>query len=170
MPILRITKHGEPVLKKVSAPASYEDLRPELPRLLRNMWSTMYAARGVGLAAPQIGLNLRLSVVDIRPEGKSQRLVLINPEIVSGEGLMVEEEGCLSVPGVFARVKRFARVRLRALDAHGEPFELEASGLLAKAFQHEVDHLDGKLFIDRLSFPEKLKVLSLIKDLRRDWT
>jgi peptide deformylase len=170
MPILRITKHGEPVLKKVSAPASYEDLRPELPRLLRNMWATMYAARGVGLAAPQIGLNLRLSVLDIRPEGKPQRLVIINPEIVSGEGLMVEEEGCLSVPGVFARVKRFARVRLRALDAHGEPFELEASGLLAKAFQHEVDHLDGKLFIDRLSFPEKLKILSLIKDLRRDWT
>ena len=88
----------------------------------------------------------------------------------TGEGVMVEDEGCLSVPGVFARVKRFARVRLRAVDAHGEPFELEATGLLAKAFQHEVDHLDGKLFIDRLPFTEKLRVLSLIKDLRRDWT
>ncbi len=130
----------------------------------------MYSAKGVGLAAPQIGLNLRLSVVDVRPEGKPRRLVLLNPEIVSGEGVMVEDEGCLSVPGVFARVKRFARVRLRAVDAHGEPFELEATGLLAKAFQHEVDHLDGKLFIDRLPFTEKLRVLSLIKDLRRDWT
>ncbi len=170
MSILRITKHGEPVLKKVCPLVPYADLRPELPRLLKNMWSTMYSAKGVGLAAPQIGLNLRLSVVDVRPEGKPRRLVLLNPEIVSGEGVMVEDEGCLSVPGVFARVKRFARVRLRAVDAHGEPFELEATGLLAKAFQHEVDHLDGKLFIDRLPFTEKLRVLSLIKDLRRDWT
>ncbi|MBI5241284.1 MAG: peptide deformylase [Elusimicrobia bacterium] len=170
MAILRITKHGEPVLKKPSASVVYEALRPELPRLLKDMWATMYAAKGVGLAAPQIGLNLRLSVVDVRPEGKAQRLVLINPEIVSREGVMAEEEGCLSVPGVFARVKRCARVRLRALDARGEPFEMEAAGLLAKAFQHEVDHLDGKLFIDRLPFTEKLRVLSLIKDLRRDWT
>jgi peptide deformylase len=170
MAILRITKHGEPVLKKVSAPVAYEALRPDLPRLLKDMWTTMYSVKGVGLAAPQVGLNLRLSVVDARPEGKSQRLVLINPEIIAGEGTMFDEEGCLSLPGVFARVKRYARVRIRALDAHGRPFEMEGTGLLARAFQHEVDHLDGKLFIDHLAFTEKLKVLSLIKDLRRDWT
>jgi len=170
MAILRITKHGEPVLKKVSALVAYETLRPDLPRLLKDMWATMYAVKGVGLAAPQVGLNLRLSVVDARPEGKAQRLVLINPEIVAGEGVMFEEEGCLSLPGVFARIKRYARVRIRALDARGRPFEMEGAGLLARAFQHEVDHLDGKLFIDHLPFAEKLKVLSLIKDLRRDWT
>jgi peptide deformylase len=170
MAILRITKHGEPVLKKVSVPVAYEALRPDLPRLLKDMWSTMYAVKGVGLAAPQVGLSLRLSVVDARPEGRAQRLVLINPEIVAREGVMLEEEGCLSLPGVFARVKRYARVRIRALDVRGRPFEMEGTGLLARAFQHEVDHLDGKLFIDRLSFTEKLKVLSLIKDLRRDWT
>ena len=170
MAILRITKHGEPVLKKASPPVDYEALRAGLPRLLKDMWATMYAAKGVGLAAPQVGLNLRLSVVDARPEGKAQRLVLINPEIVAREGAMFEEEGCLSVPGVWARVKRYARVRIRALDARGRPFEMEGTGLLARAFQHEVDHLDGKLFIDHLPFTEKLKVLSLIKDLRRDWT
>jgi peptide deformylase len=170
MSLLRITKHGEPVLKKVSPPVDYGALLPELPRLLKDMWTTMYAVKGVGLAAPQVGLNLRLSVVDTRPEGKSQRLVIINPEIIAREGAMYEEEGCLSLPGVFARVKRYARVRIRALDARGRPFEMEGTGLLARAFQHEVDHLDGKLFIDHLSFTEKLKVLSLIKDLRRDWT
>ncbi|MCX5794187.1 MAG: peptide deformylase [Elusimicrobia bacterium] len=170
MAILRITKHGEPVLKKACAPVTYETLLPGLPKLLKDMWATMYSAKGVGLAAPQVGLSLRLSVVDVRPEGKAQRLVLINPEIVAREGAIFEEEGCLSVPGVFARVKRCARVRIRALDARGRPFEMEGTGLLAKAFQHEVDHLDGKLFIDRLPFTEKLKVLSLIKDLRRDWT
>ena len=104
MAILRITKHGEPILKKVSVPLAYEALRPDLPRLLKDMWTTMYAVKGVGLAAPQVGLNLRLSVVDARPEGKAQRLVLINPEIVAGEGVMFEEEGCLSLPGVFARI------------------------------------------------------------------
>ncbi|MDD5657360.1 MAG: peptide deformylase, partial [Elusimicrobia bacterium] len=105
-----------------------------------------------------------------RPQGKAQRLVLINPVIVAHEGEMLEEEGCLSVPGVYARVRRYARVRLRALDARGRTCEMSAEGLLAKAFQHEVDHLDGKLFIDRLPFVEKLKVLAVIKEVRRNWT
>ena len=169
MAVLRIFKHGEPVLKKACPPVDYAALRPRLPRLLKDMWATMYAAKGVGLAAPQVGLTLRLSVVDVRPEGKSQRLVLINPEIVAREGAMLEEEGCLSLPGVFAKIKRATRVRLRALDARGAPFEMEGTGILAKAFQHEVDHLDGRLFIDHLAFVDKLRVLSLIKDLRRDW-
>jgi len=170
MAILRITKHGEPILKKVSPLVDYEALRPDLPRLLKDMWTTLYSVQGVGLAAPQVGRSLRLSVVDVRPGGKSQRLVLINPEIVAREGAVFEEEGCLSLPGIYARIKRYARVRLRASDARGRPFEMEGTGLLARAFQHEVDHLDGKLFIDHLSFAEKLKVLSLIKDVRRDWT
>jgi peptide deformylase len=168
--VLRICKHGEPVLKKPCPPLDYEAVRKDLPRLLKNMFATLYAARGVGLAAPQIGLNLRLSVVDVRPQGKAQRLVLINPAIVAAEGAVLEEEGCLSVPGVWARVKRFARVRLRAQDARGQVYEMAAEGLLARAFQHEVDHLDGKLFIDHLSFVEKLKILSVIKEVRRNWT
>ncbi len=169
MSILRIVKHGEPVLKKPCPPLDYDSIRLELPRILRDMWDTMYAAQGVGLAAPQVGLHLRLSVVDVRPEGKAQRLVLINPQIIACEGSMFEEEGCLSLPGVYAKIQRHARVRVRALDARGRPFEMEGAGLLGRAFQHEVDHLDGKLFIDHLSFTDKLKVLALVKDLRRDW-
>jgi len=170
MPSLRITKHGEPALKKVSAAVDYDAIRRELPRLLKDMWATMYAVKGVGLAAPQVGLNIRLAVVDVRPESKPQRLVLINPEILAREGTMFEEEGCLSVPGVYAKVKRYARVRIRALDARGRPYEMDGEGLLARAFQHEVDHLDGRLFIDHLTFVDKLKVMSLIKDLRKNWT
>src|SRR2546430_1054245 len=147
MALLRITKQGEPVLKKPSQSVDFAALKPELARLLKDMWATMYSVKGVGLAAPQIGLNIRLSVIDVRPEGKPQRLVLINPEIISREGKTREEEGCLSLPGVYAKVSRAARVSIRALDAEGRPYEMAGQGLLARAFQHEIDHLDGKLFI-----------------------
>ena len=169
MSILRICKHGEAVLKRPSAAIDYEAFRPELPKLLKDMWATMHSVKGVGLAAPQVGLNIRLSVIDIRPEGKSQRLVLINPSIVAREGRVHEEEGCLSVPGVYAKVTRAARVRVRALDAAGKPFEMEGGGLLARAFQHEIDHLEGKLFIDHLDFVHKLKVMAILKDVRKSW-
>jgi len=170
MPILRITKHGEKVLKTPCPPVDYEALKPELPKLLKNMWATMHAARGVGLAAPQIGLNLRLAVIDVRPEGKSQKLVLINPEIISSSGHIEDEEGCLSIPSVYVKLGRAAKVRVRALGADGKPWELTGEGLLARAFQHEIDHLDGGLFIDRLEFSHKLKVLDLVKDLKKNWS
>ena len=170
MPILRVVKHGERVLKTPCPPLDFAALKPELPALLKNMWATMAAARGVGLAAPQVGLSLRLAVIDVKPEGKSQRLVLINPELVSTEGELKDEEGCLSVPGVYAKLKRFAIARVRALDERGEPWELTGEGLLARAFQHELDHLDGKLFVDRLPFEERLKVLDVIKDVKTTWS
>lgn len=170
MGVLRITKHGENVLKRPCAPVDYEAFKPELPRLLKDMWATMYSVRGVGLAAPQIGLNIRLSVIDVKPEGKSQKLVLINPEIVSRAGKMFEEEGCLSVPGVYAKITRSARVTVKALDAHGAPYEMEGEGLLARAFQHELDHLDGKLFIDHLEFVSKLRVMGLIREIKPTWS
>src|ERR1700677_3029346 len=100
MRVLRVTKHGERVLKTACPPVDYDALKGELPRLLKDMWATMAAARGVGLAAPQVGLPLRVAVIDVKPEGKSARLVLINPEIVSFGGEQREEEGCLSIPGV----------------------------------------------------------------------
>ena len=166
---LRITKHGEPVLKKPSQPVDYEAMKKDLPKLLKSMWATMYSVKGVGLAAPQIGLNIRLSVIDVRPEGKAQRLVLINPEIISREGKVHDEEGCLSLPGVYAKITRAAQVRIKALDADGQPYEMSGEGLLARAFQHEIDHLDGKLFIDHLDFVHKLKVMALLKDLKKNW-
>lgn len=168
--VLRITKQGEPILKKAAQPVDLGALKGDLPRLLRDMWSTMYAAKGVGLAAPQVGLALRLAIIDVKPEGKSERLVLVNPEIVSREGAVVEEEGCLSVPGVYVRLKRHSSVRVKAFDEHGEPWERTGKGLLARAFEHEVDHLDGKLFIDRLDIVRRLKVAALMKDLKKTWT
>jgi len=169
MPIRRITKHGEKVLKTPCPPLDYEAFKAELPALLKDMWATMTAARGVGLAAPQIGLTLRVAVIDVRPEGRSQRLVLINPEIVSLDGELNDEEGCLSLPGVYAKLKRHSRARVRALDENGVSRELSGEGLLARAFQHEIDHLDGKLYIDRIPFDERLKVLDVIKNAKAGW-
>lgn len=169
MPIRRITKHGERVLKTACPPVDYEALKPELPSLLKDMWATMAAARGVGLAAPQIGLSLRLAVIDVKPEGKSARIVLINPEIVSLEGELNDEEGCLSLPGVYHKLRRHARARVRALDEHGVSRELSGEGLLARAFQHEIDHLDGKLYVDRLPFEDRLAVLDAIKTAKPGW-
>jgi peptide deformylase len=167
--VLRITKHGEDVLKKKTPPVDYGALKKELPKLLKDMWETMEAARGVGLAAPQVGLSLRLAVIDVKPEGESQRLVLINPEILSREGAQNDEEGCLSIPGLYVKTKRHAKVRVRALDENGEPWEKTGTGLLARAFEHEVDHLDGKLFIDHLDLVRRLRVATVLKDLKKTW-
>jgi len=168
--ILRILKHGEPALKKKCLPVVYSEIKDELPGLLKDMWETLRAANGVGLAAPQVGLALRLSVIETKPEGKPDPLVLLNPEIVSAEGSVCEEEGCLSVPGLYAKVKRHEKVRLRALDEHGRRWERTGTGLLARAFQHEIDHLDGKLFLDHLTLIQKLRVAPILKDLRKTWT
>ena len=169
MPARRVTKHGERALKTPCSPVDFAALKSELPALLKDMWDTMAAARGVGLAAPQIGLSLRLAVIDVKPEGKAQRLVLINPVLLSSEGEQKKEEGCLSLPGVYAKLSRAARVRVRALDEHGEPWEMAGTGLLARAFQHEIDHLDGKLYVDRLPFEERLQVLDVVKGVKPAW-
>ena len=170
MSVLRITKHGEAVLKKISPPVDYQAIKKDLPGLLKDMWETMYAVKGVGLAAPQIGLNIRLAIIDVKPEDKPQQLVLINPEILSKDGTLDEEEGCLSIPGLYSKVKRAEKVRIRALDAKGKPYEMTGHGLLARAFQHEIDHLDGKLFIDHLSLVERLRVARVLKELKPRWT
>ncbi len=169
MPVRRITKHGEKVLKTACPLLDYAAFKDELPALLKDMWATMAAARGVGLAAPQIGLSLRIAVIDVRPEGKPNRLVLINPEIISLDGELNDEEGCLSLPGVYAKLRRHSRARVRALDENGVSRELSGEGLLARAFQHEIDHLDGKLYVDRLPFEERLKVLDVIKTAKPGW-
>lgn len=122
----------------------------KLQTLIDDMFDTMYDAKGVGLAAPQIGINIRLSVVDVTPD-KSQQLVLVNPEIIASEGQMNYQEGCLSVPSVYDTVTRAEKVTMRAQDRHGEFFEIQAEGLLGECFQHEIDHLNGKLFVDLLS-------------------
>lgn len=135
-------------LRKVSKPI--EKFDDELQLLISDMFETMYHARGVGLAAPQIGINIRLSVVDVIGD-KREQLVLINPEIIHKEGQVVYGEGCLSIPSVYDKVIRASKVRIRAQDQTGQFYEKDAEGLLAECFQHEIDHLNGKLFIDLLS-------------------
>ena len=153
MAIREIKKFPDPVLRKKTAAVGAID--ENLCRLIDDMVETMHAAPGVGLAANQVGVPLQVAVIDIgehEDEGKKRPLVvLINPEVLSLEGAVVAEEGCLSVPDFTEKVKRAARIKVRAKDRTGKTFELEADGLMAKALQHEIDHLNGILFIDRLS-------------------
>jgi len=150
MPVVKIRVYPDPVLQARSAEIKNIDER--VVGLADNMADTMYAAPGVGLAAPQIGVAERLIVVDVRPpEGEKELITLINPVIIEAEGRVLEEEGCLSVPGIREKVARAERVLVRGLDLKERQREIEAEGLLAVAFQHEIDHLDGILFIDRIS-------------------
>ncbi|MDR3491550.1 MAG: peptide deformylase [Gammaproteobacteria bacterium] len=135
-------------LRKPTQPITVFD--DPLQTLIDDMYETMYHAPGIGLAATQIGLSLKLAVIDVSEE-HNQRICIINPEIISREGTALPGEGCLSVPGVFDKVARALKVTVRALDRHGKPFELKADGLLAHCLQHEIDHLNGKIFIDYLS-------------------
>lgn len=149
MAILPIRHYPDPVLKQTCEPIG--EITEEIRTLAKDMAETMYAAPGVGLAAPQVGISRNLIVLDCAPKGESELIVAINPEIIGGEGESFEEEGCLSVPGFYSRIERSARVKVRYLDLEGQSVEREADGLLAIAFQHEIDHLHGILFVDHLS-------------------
>ena len=150
MAILPIRIYPDPVLREVCPPVT-DFGGGALRKLARDMVETMHAAPGVGLAAPQVGLTVRLAVVDLTVGKEPEELrVLVNPEVLEPEGNEVEEEGCLSIPGLLDKVERPARVRVRAQDVDGAPFEFAAEGWLARAVCHEVDHLDGVLFTDRL--------------------
>ena len=150
MAVLEIRKYPDKVLKKKTAPVGLFD--EVLQQLIDDMIETMYAAPGVGLAAPQVGVSKRLAVIDISTKGASMPLmVLINPVFLMKEGSIEFEEGCLSLPEYTAKVERAEKVIVRFLDRKGEEMELEAEGLLAIALQHEIDHLDGLLLIDRIS-------------------
>lgn len=173
MAILRVTKYGEDILRQKLKPVDFKTLEPLLPQLLKDMEDTCIAVRGVGLAANQIGLEYRLAVILIPESDKEnaplKRYVIINPEIVSMRGEKLEEEGCLSLPGLWAEVKRATDVTLKYTDENGREQVKRARGLLAKAFQHEVDHLDGKLFIDLVSPALKPELKKAVKKLRKDW-
>jgi peptide deformylase len=145
-----VVKWGNEVLEKKAQSVTTFD--KELAKLLDDMFESMYAAQGVGLAAPQIGISRRIAVVDITfGKDSKQKLVLINPEIIATEGRQSEEEGCLSIPGFREKVKRPARATVRAQNAKGEEFTMTGEGLLARAFCHETDHLNGRLFLSHLS-------------------
>ena len=161
MAILPILTHPDPRLRQKTKPVTVFD--DKLQKLIDDLFDTMYDAPGVGLAANQCGVLLRLSVMDCS-EGKTDPLVLINPEILSTDERQEMEEGCLSVPEIRDTISRFNRLRVRALDRHGVPFEMDCEGLAAQCVQHEIDHLDGKLYIDYLS---SLKRERILKKLRK---
>jgi peptide deformylase len=161
-----ILKYGDGILLE---PASRVDaFTPEVERLIDDMIETMYAAPGVGLAAPQVGVSLRIFVIDLSlgrdPAGL---IVMVNPEFVSREGMQLEEEGCLSVPGFNATVVRPMRAVVKGMNRAGEEYEREGTELLARAFQHEMDHLDGKLFIDHLRGLKRDMIVRRIRKLSR---
>jgi peptide deformylase len=145
---LDILIYPDPRLHEISKPVAQVD--DNIRALIDDMAETMYAAPGIGLAAPQVNHRKRIILVDIS-QNKDSLKVFINPQIIAREGSEKSEEGCLSVPDVYAPVSRAERVRVRALDRYGDPFELDADGLLAVCIQHEIDHLDGKVFVDYLS-------------------
>ena len=141
MAIKRITKYGEKILEKKTKKVNFEELKKNLPAILADMFDTMDAVGGIGLAANQIGLDLRLAVIKIKREDEEPlSIVIINPEIVEKSGTLYEEEGCLSFPGLFAKIRRSAKVKMRAINEKGMPIEINAEGLFAKAVQHELDH------------------------------
>ena len=148
MALLPILRYPDPRLHTVAKPVAAVDAG--IRKLAADMLETMYEAPGIGLAATQVNVHKRVLVLDVS-EDKSQPMVFVNPEILWREGECVGEEGCLSVPGIYETVKRNERVKVRALNADGEAFEVEADGLLAICLQHEIDHLDGKVFVEYLS-------------------
>ena len=163
MSLLEIHVLGSPILRQETT--RVERMTDELRRLTDDMFETMYTAKGIGLAAPQVGRSERLAVIDI----EDSPIVVVNPEIILSEGSARGEEGCLSIPEVFGDVDRATRITVRALNREGEPFELEATDLLARCLQHEIDHLHGKLFIDYLSFLKRRSALAKWESLKKDF-
>ena len=170
MAIKRITKYGEKILEKKTKKINFEELKKNLPAILADMFDTMDAVGGIGLAANQIGLDLRLAVIKIKREDEEPlSIVIINPEIVEKSGTLYEEEGCLPSPGLFAKIRRSAKVKMRAINEKGMPIEINAEGLFAKAVQHELDHLDGVVFISRLPLMSRLKLKPALMKLKARW-
>jgi peptide deformylase len=164
MAILDILRYPDPRLHKVAAPVTEVD--GTIRTLIRDMAETMYAAPGVGLAATQVDVHRQVIVIDISPTHDALK-VFINPEIVESRGASMLEEGCLSVPGIYDKVQRAEWVRVRALDAEGKSFELEADGLLAVCVQHEMDHLQGKVFVEYLSPLKRNRIASRLRKQER---
>jgi peptide deformylase len=164
--IHEVVKYPDPVLARPGAPVTVFD--DALRQFVAEMFESMYAAQGIGLAAPQISISQRITVIDVSfKKDPKDKLVLINPEVVEKSGKQVEEEGCLSLPDIREKVQRAAWVKVKAQNEHGNWFEVEGEELLARALLHEIDHLDGVLFIDRISRLKRELVLRKIKKLQK---
>lgn len=165
--ILKIVKYPDPVLSQPGEPVTEFD--GDLRKLVADMFETMYAAQGIGLAAPQVGVSKRLTVIDLSlGKEPGAKLVLINPEIIFSEGKLYEEEGCLSFPEIREKIVRAAKVRIRAQDEHGKWFEMDGEELMSRCMQHEIDHLNGILFLFRMSALKRSLNLRKIKKLQAE--
>ncbi len=164
MAIRSILHFPDPRLRNKALPVT--SVTDDIKALVDDMFATMYHDRGIGLAATQINIAQRIFVTDLS-EDKTEQYCFINPEILSKDGVEMMQEGCLSVPGIYEMVQRAERIKVRALDRAGKPFELEADGLLAVCIQHEIDHLDGKLFVDYLSPLKRERIQKKLEKLRR---
>jgi len=160
MAVLEIKTYGDPVLREKTL--KVDEITPEIEKLIKDMVETMYASLGAGLAAPQVGVSKKVIVIDGEEEGL---IALINPVIVEKKGKLLEEEGCLSVPGIFSEVPRYEKVTVSGINQQGEKVTMTRDGLIGKALQHEIDHLEGILFIDRIS---KIKRKMLIDEYRKN--
>ncbi len=167
--ILKIVKYPDPILQQPGEPVT--EFNDELRKLLADMLETTYASNGIGLAAQQVGVAKSVTVIDLS-QGKdpAQRLVLVNPEVIFREGKQYEEEGCLSFPDIREKVSRAAKVRIRAQDEYGKSFEMDGEELLARAFQHEIDHLDGIVFLFRRSALKRNLNLRKIRKMQSEGT
>jgi peptide deformylase len=167
--ILKIVKYPEPVLSQPGEPVT--EFNDELRKLVADMYETTYANQGIGLAAPQVGVSKRVTVIDLSMgKDPKQKIVLINPEIISQDGRVYEEEGCLSFPDIREKVVRAAKVTVRAQDVNGKWFEMDGEELLSRCMQHEIDHLDGMLFIFRMSGLKRDLNLRKIRKMQREGT
>ena len=164
MSLLNILHYPDPRLR--TRAEAVGEVNDNIRRIVDDMFETMYDAPGIGLAATQVDIHQRIIVIDVSEE-KNQPLALINPEIINKDGIEEMDEGCLSVPGIYEKVQRAERVRIKALNRDGEAFELEADDLLAVCIQHEMDHLEGKLFVDYLSGLKQQRIKKKLEKLRR---
>lgn len=166
--MFEIVKYPDPILLKMAAPVT--DFGPRLAQVIEEMFLTMYESRGLGLAAPQVGISKRMYVVNCtKGQPPEDEIALINPEVVRTEGEQYSDEGCLSFPGLYAKKKRPMRVTMRAQDVHGKWFERTGEGLLARAFLHELDHLNGKVFVTDLEPQEFIKLRKDLEQMKREY-
>jgi peptide deformylase len=167
MAIREVVTYPQMTLRRKSGPV--HDVNEEIRELIKDMRETMYASQGIGLAAPQVGINQKVIVVDVTPYEPDQKpFALINPQIVKGEGEVDSTEGCLSVPGLFETIKRKEHVTVRGIDEEGREVEIQAEGMLAICLQHEIDHLDGKTIVERLSPVKRDIVRKKLRKASRD--
>jgi peptide deformylase len=167
--ILKIVKYPEPVLQQPGAPVT--EFNSELHKLVADMFETTYASEGIGLAAQQVGVSKRVAVIDLSMgKDPAKKIVLVNPEIIFSEGKQYEEEGCLSFPDIREKVVRASKVRVRAQDEDGKWFEMDGEELLSRCFQHEIDHVDGIIFLFRMSALKRSLSLRRIRKMQSDGT